>query len=169
MTNFHRHKRTLAGALLSAGLAAVGLGLAAHAEATGPVGPLNWCPGQPLPGADVHWAMNKCHTYFYVYAGQGNVGDGSLGGNNSVWEGPNPPSGPAAGPITHKWCPGQPLPNDGTSVDGVPHQVVWDMNVCHDWVGVGYQQGNVGDYVWDLAGGPPPPPPQCPPIAFMCP
>jgi hypothetical protein len=51
----------------------------------------------------------------------------------------------------------------------VAHQVDWDMSVCHTYVGVAYQQGNVGDYIWDLAGGPPPPPPQGPPIAFMCP
>src|SRR5262245_3226443 len=107
----HRSKRIIAGALLSSAIAATGLGLAAEANATGPVGPLTWCPGQPLPGADVHGGMNGCHSYYYVYAGQGNVGDGSLGGNNSVWEGDNPPVGPASGPISHKWCPGQPLPN----------------------------------------------------------
>ena len=168
MTTVHRRKRLIAGALLSSGLAAAALALAAEANA-GPVGPLNWCPGQTLPGADVHWDMGNCHSYYYVFAGQGNVGDGSLGGNNSVWEGANPPDGPASGPISHKWCPGQPLPNDGTSADGVSHMVDWDMSVCHTYVGVGYRQGNVGDYIWDLAGGPPPPPPQCPPIAFMCP
>ena len=95
----HRSRRTVAGALVSSGLAAAAIGLAAQANASGPVGPFTWCPGQPLPKPDVTWAMGDCHTY----------------------------------------------------------------------VGVGYQQGNVGDYIWDLAGGPPPPPPQCPPIAFMCP
>jgi hypothetical protein len=45
----------------------------------------------------------------------------------------------------------------------------WDMSVCHTYYGVGYKQGNIGDYVWDAPAGPPPPPPQCPPIAFMCP
>jgi hypothetical protein len=169
MNTTHRRRRIVAGAQVSSGLAAAAIGLAAHANATGPVGPLNWCPGQHLPQPDVHWNMNSCHSYYYVYARQGNVGDGSLGGNNSVWEGPNPPVGPAAGPISHKRSPGQPLPNDGTSADGVAHQVDWDMSVCHTYVGVAYQQGNVGDYIWDLAGGPPPPPPQCPPIAFMCP
>src|ERR1700761_3376601 len=129
MNTTHRRTRIVAGALVSSGLAAAAIGLAAHANATGPVGPLNWCPGQHLPQPDVHWNMNSCHSYYYVYAGQGNVGDGSLGGNNSVWEGPNPPVGPAAGPISHKWCPGQPLPNDGTSADGVAHQVDWDMSV----------------------------------------
>ena len=45
------------------------------------------------------------------------------------------------------------------------------MSVCHTYYGVGYKQGNVGDYVWDAAAGPPPPSPspQCSPIAFMCP
>jgi hypothetical protein len=95
-----------------------GLALAAEAAAA-PAGPLKWCPGEPLPGADVHWAMGSCHTYFYVSAGLGNVGDGSLGGYNNVWEGSNPPDGPAV-PISHKWSPGRPLPNDGTSADGVP-------------------------------------------------
>jgi len=166
----HRSRRTVAGALVSSGLAAAAIGLAAQANASGPVGPFTWCPGQPLPKPDVTWAMGDCHTYYYVNVGLGNVGDGSNGGVNNVWEGSNPPTGPApAGPIQHKWCPGQPLPNDGTSADGVAHQVDWDMSVCHTYVGVGYQQGNVGDYIWDLAGGPPPPPPQCPPIAFMCP
>ena len=169
MKNVHRRKRIVAGALLSSALAAVSVGLSAQANATGPVGPLDWCPGKPLPEPDVHWTMGSCHSYYYVNAGMGNVGDGSLGGTNNIWEGANPPTDRAAGPITHKWCPGQPLPQDGTSADGVPHQVDWDMSVCHTYVGVGYHQGNVGDYVWDLAGGPPPPPPQCPPIAFMCP
>jgi hypothetical protein len=97
MNTTHRRRRIAAGALVSSGLAAAAIGLAAHANATGPVGPLNWCPGQHLPQPDVHWNMNSCHSYYYVYAGQGNVGDGSLGGNNSVWEGTNPPVGPAAG------------------------------------------------------------------------
>lgn len=162
--------RFIAGALMSAGLAVVGLGMAGQANADGPVGPLNWCPGQPLPEPDVTWGMNACHTYYYVHAAQGNVGDGSNGGTNSIWEGPNPPQGPApTGPIVHKWCPGQRMPQDGTNPDGTPHQVVWDMNVCHTYYGVAYHQGNVGDYIWDAAGGPPPAPPQCPPIAFMCP
>lgn len=170
MNTAHRGKRTIAGALLAGGLAAAGLGLAAEANAEGPVGPFTWCPGQPLPKVDVVWGMNNCHAYYYVWPGQGNVGDGHGGGVNNVWEGPNPPTGPApAGPVSHKWCPGQPLPNDGTSAEGVPHMVDWDMSVCHTYYNVGYQQGNVGDYVWDAAGGPPPPPRQCPPIAFMCP
>ena len=29
------------------------------------------------------------------------------------------------------------------------HMVDWDMTVCHTYYGVGYQQGNVGDYIWD--------------------
>jgi hypothetical protein len=162
--------RIIAGALLSSGIAAASLLWAGPANADGPVGPFTWCAGQPLPKPDVIWGMDSCHTYYYVGPGQGNVGDGHDGGINNVWDGPNPPTGPApAGPITHKWCPGQALPQDGTSADGVPHQVDWDMSICHTYVGVAYHQGNVGDYVWDLAGGPPPPPPQCPPIAFMCP
>lgn len=99
MTNSHRPIRFIARALMSAGLAVVGLGMAGQANADGPVEPLNWCPGQPLPEPDVTWGMNACHTYY----------------------------------------------------------------------GVAYHQGNVGDYIWDAAGGPPPAPPQCPPIAFMCP
>jgi hypothetical protein len=170
MKTIHRRKRIVAGALLSSGLALAGLGLSAEANATGPVGPFTWCPGQPLPKPDVNWGMGGCHTYYYVNMGQGNVGDGSNGGINNVWEGTNPPEGPGpTGPLAHKWCPGQPMPQDGTNPDGTAHQVDWDMNVCHTYYNVGYHQGNVGDYVWDAAGGPPPPPPQCPPIAFMCP
>jgi hypothetical protein len=166
----HTMRTMLAGVLLSGGIAAVGVGMAAHADAAGPTGPFKWCPGQPLPKVDVIWDNNVCHTYYYVYPEQGNVGDGHGGGINNVWDGPNPPTGPApAGPISHKWCPGQPLPDDGTNLDGTPHTFGWDMNVCHTYYVVGYQQGNVGDYIWDAAGGPPPPPPQCPPIAFMCP
>jgi len=170
MLRIHAVNRALATALLCGGLAAAGVALAGEAAATGPVGPFNWCPGQPLPKVDVIWNNSVCHSYYYVNPGQGNVGDGHGGGINNVWEGANPPVGPGpAGPIAHSWCPGQPLPQDGTSADGTPHQVSWDMNICHTYYGVGYHQGNVGDYIWDAAEGPPPPPPQCPPIAFMCP
>ncbi|WP_156663011.1 hypothetical protein [Mycobacterium sp. 1274761.0] len=50
--------------------------------------------------------------------------------------------------------------------------VIWGIDVCHIYYVVGYQQANVGDYIWDIwdaAGGPPPRPRQCPPIAFTCP
>lgn len=55
--------------------------------------------------------------------------------------------------------------------------VVWDMNVCHTWHILGYQDGNLPlkytlqpSNIWE--GDNPPgyvPPPQCPPFAFMCP
>lgn len=36
------------------------------------------------PGLDVHWDMTRCHTWWGVYWGRGNVAPG-------VWDGPDPP------------------------------------------------------------------------------
>src|SRR5882757_6958590 len=96
MSTNHKRKRILAGALLSAGVALAGVGLAegtAQALPGGPVplsawpgcpednpsGPCHWCPGDPpvqtgnLRVYPVVWDNNVCHTYWYVYSGQGNV------------------------------------------------------------------------------------------------
>ena len=103
-------KRIAAGALASAGLAIAGLGLSegtASADVP-PTGPLSWCPGQELPATGnrrtnpVVWDMNVCHSYFYVYHGQGNVAQ-------NIWDGPNPPGPPPSGPfftppIPPGWC-----------------------------------------------------------------
>ena len=52
--------------------------------------PHEWCPGQPLPMADVRWDMSVCHHWYWVaVGGTGNVGQ-------FVWEGdaPRRPLGP---------------------------------------------------------------------------
>lgn len=36
--------------------------------------------------------MNVCHTYFYVYHGQGNAAQ-------NIWDGPNPPGPPPSGSL----------------------------------------------------------------------
>ena len=90
-------KRIIAGALLSGGVAAAGLGLSAGiAEGeTPPGGPNTWCPGDPPVATGnirvnpVIWDNNICHEYWYVYHGQGNVAQ-------NIWDGPNPPGPPPA-------------------------------------------------------------------------
>jgi len=85
----HTPKRVVAAALLAAGLTLVGIGLAAvdaHAQPGNNFSqPHEWCPGQPLPEADVHWDTNVCHTWFWVpVRGMGNAGE-------FVWDGDSPP------------------------------------------------------------------------------
>ncbi|MCV7377071.1 hypothetical protein BST11_13635 [Mycobacterium alsense] len=84
-------KRMLAGAVLSAGVTMAGFGAAtgtAHADAWAE-GPHQWCPGQPLPQADIQWDMGACHTWYLLVGGpKGNVG----GRWNTIWDGPNPPA-----------------------------------------------------------------------------
>ena len=92
--------------LVSGGLGLAGLGLAAgSAQALpapvplkawpgcpddNPSGPCHWCPGDPpvqtgnLRVNPVVWDNNVCHTYWYVYHGQGNVAQ-------NIFEGPVPP------------------------------------------------------------------------------
>ena|ERR1700722_11649403 len=81
-------KRIIAGALLSGGVAAAGIGLAAgtaQASPTHPRGPYEWCPGQRLPENDVVWDMSVCHTWYWVgYGFQANRG-------HFVYEGDRPP------------------------------------------------------------------------------
>ena len=103
MNTPHSLKQIIAGTLLSGGVAAAGLGLAAgtaHAEnwcapaaMVGPVcyGPNQWCPGDSLfhltqnhVANPINWDMRVCHTYYYVPWGRGNFGQ-------DIWEGPNPP------------------------------------------------------------------------------
>ncbi|HUB55300.1 MAG TPA: hypothetical protein VMB04_09065 [Mycobacterium sp.] len=85
----HTPKRVVAAALLSGALTLVGIGLAAGDAQAQPgdkfAQPHEWCPGQPLPEADVHWDTNICHTWFWVpVAGMGNAGE-------FVWDGDTPP------------------------------------------------------------------------------
>jgi hypothetical protein len=97
MKTIHTPKRAIATALLSGGVALAGIGAAAGTASaqTGFAPPLQgpdnfsvphqWCPGQPLPEADVHWDTNICHTWFWVpVGGMGNVGE-------FVWDGDTPP------------------------------------------------------------------------------
>jgi hypothetical protein len=110
-------------ALMAGGLAAAGLGLTAGtAEARPaapmpldawpgcpndhPEGPCHWCPGDPavqtgnLRVNPVVWDANICHTYWYVYHGQGNVAQ-------NIFEGdipPAPPPPPPPGLITRENC-----------------------------------------------------------------
>ncbi|BAX91277.1 hypothetical protein [Mycobacterium shigaense] len=114
MTHRYTVKRLMSGALLSSGVALSVLGLAAGtAEAQigipipldawpgcpndHPSGPCHWCPGQPLPPTGNHvtnpvrWDNNVCHTYYYVYFGQGNVAQ-------NIWDGADPPPPPPPGP-----------------------------------------------------------------------
>ncbi len=59
-----------------------------------PSGPCHWCPGDPpvqtgnLRVNPVVWDANVCHTYWYVYSGQGNVAQ-------NIWEGEDS-AGPAS-------------------------------------------------------------------------
>jgi hypothetical protein len=120
-----RRKRIIAGALLSAGVALGGLGLSddtAQALPDGPLplgswpgcpenspeGPCTWCPGNPpvqtgnLRINPVVWDENVCHTYWYVYHGQGNVA-------SNIFEGDTPPAPPPpppnlTPPLPPGWC-----------------------------------------------------------------
>jgi hypothetical protein len=102
------HRRIIARALLSGGVAAAFLSLgAATAQASpgplptdGPVppgasGPYTCCPqdragglhpqtGRGCPGPGVNWDTNVCHTWYGVVWGHGNA-------SPSVWEGGPPP------------------------------------------------------------------------------
>jgi hypothetical protein len=115
MNTPHNLKRTIAGALLSGGVAIVGLGLAAGTAQADPQspGPFQWCPGQPLPGTPampvaglnvtlpathVVWNNSVCHTYWRTPAGRGNVPMND-GPNSNFWDGPNPP------PYWEPMCP----------------------------------------------------------------
>ncbi len=107
-------KRIIAGALLSACTALAGLGFAADTAQSQPgpapldgawpgcpndhpAGPCHWCPGDPpvqtgnLRVNPVIWDSSVCHTYWYVYPGQGNVAQ-------NIWEGEGPPPPPPPPP-----------------------------------------------------------------------
>ena len=58
-----------------------------------PQGPCHWCPGDPpvqtgnMVVNPVIWDAGVCHTYWYVYPGQGNV-------STMIFEGDTPPPPP---------------------------------------------------------------------------
>jgi hypothetical protein len=120
-------KKAAGNALLAGSIALAGLGLAAGtcpagtAQAqTGPLpqdawpgcpnenpsGPCHWCPGDPpvqtgnLRVNPVIWDNNACHTYWYVYHGQGNVAQNIFEGDTP----PPPPPPPPPGLITRDNC-----------------------------------------------------------------
>jgi hypothetical protein len=103
--------------VLSLGIALAGAGLTAgtaQADAwpgcpeNSPSGPCTWCPGDPPVQTGnrrvnpVVWNENACHTYWYVYHGQGNVAQ-------NIFEGPVPPAPPPpppnlTPPLPPGWC-----------------------------------------------------------------
>jgi hypothetical protein len=98
-------KKLATGALLGGGLCVATLGLGAGpAQAVN--GPFTWCPSQSMERPDgpnwfdkeYEWDMNRCHTWYRVSYGFGNViwhGDGVRTVNGSdVWDGDNPPPDP---------------------------------------------------------------------------
>jgi hypothetical protein len=125
MSTTHSLKRIAAGAVMSLSVAMAGVGLAqgaAQALPGGPVplgswpgcppdspsGPCRWCPGDPpvqtgnLRVYPVVWDNNVCHTYWYVYSGQGNVA-------HNIFEGEAPPAPPPpppnlTPPLPPGWC-----------------------------------------------------------------
>ena len=62
-----------------------------------PSGPCRWCPGDPPVQTGNHvtnpvvWDDTVCHTYWYVYFGQGNVAQ-------NIFEGETPPPPPPPPP-----------------------------------------------------------------------
>jgi hypothetical protein len=75
-----------------------------------PSGPCHWCPGDPpvqtgnLRINPVIWDNNVCHTYWYVYFGQGNVAQNIFEGETPPPPPPPPPPGLTFCPIP-PWCP----------------------------------------------------------------
>lgn len=124
MINVHTLRRAAAAALLTGAGAALALGLAPGTAAAlpraplpaswpgcpedSPEGPCRWCPGDPpvqtgnLRVNPVVWDNNVCHTYWYVYHGQGNVAA-------NIFEGEAPPAPPPpppnlTPPLPPGWC-----------------------------------------------------------------
>ncbi len=61
------------------------------------------------------------------------------------------------------WCPGDSLFH--LTQNHIHDPVTWDMNVCHTYYHVAWDQGNQGQGIWDGPNPPPPigPPPPMPP------
>jgi hypothetical protein len=94
-------KNVVAAGLLSAAVAVGMIATASTAAADAwpgcpedhPSGPCHWCPGNPPVQTGNHvtnpvrWDESVCHTYWYVYFGQGNVAQ-------NIFEGDAPPPPP---------------------------------------------------------------------------
>jgi hypothetical protein len=95
----------VAGALLTAGVAATSVGLGAGIASANNEGPFLWCPGQPMsypgPGNEYVWDMGICHTWYRVDYGKGNVAKNiPPPPESNVWDGDNPPPSDRCYP----WC-----------------------------------------------------------------
>ncbi|ATA28774.1 hypothetical protein MLM_2464 [Mycobacterium lepraemurium] len=120
MSGFRIVNAMIAGALLSGGVVAAGLGLGAGA-AHATEGPSTWCPGQSMewpsgPNSsrghlNYVWGMNVCHTWYVVPDGWGNVPRIALNGqqtlqSSNAWDGDNPPGdNPGNVQCGLMWCP----------------------------------------------------------------
>ena len=127
MTNILEARRMVGTALMTVGVAVAGIGWAAgtaHAMPATPApqqgnawpgcppenpsGPCRWCPGDPpvqtgnLRINPVRWDNNVCHTYWYVYHGQGNVAQNIFEGE--VPPPPPPPPPNFTPPLPPGWC-----------------------------------------------------------------
>jgi hypothetical protein len=91
--------------LLSGSLGLAGVGLGAGTAQAYTYGPMQWCPGQPMPNdpplplGELNWDLGVCHTYYFDY-------DIRTKAPAHYWEGPNlfptpipppPPQPPAPG------------------------------------------------------------------------
>jgi hypothetical protein len=72
----------------------------------------------------------------------------------------------------NRWCPGDSLFH--LTQNHVYNPVTWDMNVCHTYYHVAFDQGNQGQGIYEGPNPPPPqslpapPPPGLPPPPGMC-
>jgi hypothetical protein len=101
----NRISRLAKAVLVSGGLSAAGLGLAAGTAQAYTYGPFQWCPGQDLPNdpprqeGALQWDMSVCHTYWFDW-------DVRTHAPATYWEGENLFPTPIPPP------PPQPLPPD---------------------------------------------------------
>lgn len=113
----HALKRIGAAAVMASSIAMAGIGLStgtAQADAwpgcppDNPSGPCRWCPGMgPVETGNkrvnpVRWDESVCHTYWYVYHGQGNVASNIFEGE--VPPPPPPPPPNLTPPLPPGWC-----------------------------------------------------------------
>jgi hypothetical protein len=92
-------KRVVVGFATTVGLATTvlvsgGLGMAGLGEgiANAATGPYQWCPGEQHTPEQAVWDMSRCHTWWYVGPGQGNVAGLPGAPAPHIWDGDNPPA-----------------------------------------------------------------------------